>query len=303
MQKIVEIIGVPVDLGANIRGANMGPAALRIAELHKKITDLGYTVQDQGDLFVPVRETVDPEEQKNHYQKTIATLSEKICQRVYDSLARKHIPITIGGDHTVAIGGIAGASKFYKEKGKKIGLIWIDAHADLNTKDTTPSGNIHGMPLAITIGKGHEDLVAVGTSPVRVDPKNIALLGIRSLDGLEKVNCKNSGINYFTMRDIDEQGLPAIMKKAIAIACDGTEGIYVSFDIDGVDPSAAPGVSTPVTGGLSYREAHLVLELIADTKKLIGLELVEYNPTNDVNFMTARFGVELIQSVLGKAII
>lgn len=303
MKKTVEIIGIPVDLGANIRGANMGPAALRIADLHKKITDLGYPIVDQGDIFVPVRETVDAAEQKNHYRKTIATLSEQIRQRVYESLGRGHIPISIGGDHTVAIGSIAGVSQFYREKGKKIGLIWIDAHADLNTEETSPSGNIHGMPLALTIGKGYDDLLSIGGAAQRVNPKNIALIGIRSLDGLEKITCKNSNINYYTMRDIDEQGLPAIMKKAIEIATRDTDGIYVSFDVDGVDPSAAPGVSTPVTGGLSYREAHLVLELIADTKKLIGMELVEYNPTNDVNFMTARFGVELIQSVLGKAII
>ncbi len=303
MNPAVEIIGVPMDLGANIRGANMGPAAVRIADLHKKITDLGYDVLDQGDVDVPVRETLSASERNDHFLSSIVKINQKICQRTYKALEAGHIPITIGGDHSLAIGSIAGAAKYFREQGKKIGLIWFDAHADLNTQDTSPSGNIHGMPLAITTGKGHPDLLAVGGASVRVSPKNIALIGIRSLDALERQTCKESGIHCFTMRNIDEKGIMNTVKKAIDWALDGTEGIYVSFDVDGVDPAAAPGVSTPVTGGLSYREAHLALELIADTKKFIGMDLVELNPAVDKNLKTARFAVELIQSVLGKAIL
>lgn len=302
-RKKVEIIGVPLDLGANMRGANMGPGTVRMARLHEKISVLGYTIDDTGDMNIPVRETISDKDAQDHYLSSIVKVCKALSEKVEKALGRGHVPIVLGGDHCIAIGSITGAAEFRKKQGQSMGLIWIDAHADMNTPTTSPTGNIHGMPLATILGQGHDVLVNLGTDAVRVKPQNVALIGIRTLDHLEKKMCKEGGIRYFTMREIDERGMAAVMKDAIAVATKDTSGIHVSFDIDAIDPLYAPGVSTPVTGGLSYREAHLALEMIADTGALQSMDFVELNPMNDLTHKTAELTVELIQSALGKSIV
>jgi arginase len=303
LKKIIEIIGVPMDLGANIRGANTGPSALRIAHLHDKIKVLGYQVEDQGDILVPVRETIAKEYADKKYLKVITDICEQTCEKTYAALERGHLPLTLGGDHSIALGSISGVSSYLASKNQKLGLIWFDAHADLNTPATSPSGNIHGMPLASLIGQGHEELTKLTGKNGVIDPKNIALVGIRSIDGNEKKLCKESGIRYFTMREIDEKGMFNVMQEAIQIATQDTDSLHVSFDLDAVDPHFAPGVSTPVTGGLSYRESHLGLEMAADTGKIVAMDFVELNPMADHEHLSSELMVELIQSALGKAII
>lgn len=301
--KSVRVIGVPLDLGANMRGANMGPAAIRIADLNYKISVLGYHVRDIGDLDVPIRDTLPEEAVKERYLSQIVRVCDNLQNEVYDSLTHNETPVILGGDHSIGIGSISGVSRFYRDRGESIGLIWIDAHADLNTPTSSPSGNIHGMPLSVVLGNGHPLLTQLGGFSPKVKPENVALIGIRTLDGAEKDLCRQSGIRYFTMREIDERGMAAVMKEAISVATNGTAALHLSFDIDGIDPLYAPGVSTPVTGGISYREAHLALEMIADTGKLASLEIVELNPMTDLVHKTAQLSTELVQSALGKSIV
>lgn len=299
----VRIIGVPSDLGANIRGANVGPSAVRIAGLHDKISVLGYKIEDAGDILVPIRETLPESATKEKYLTTITDVCDLLRMEVEMSLDRDMMPIVIGGDHSIAMGTISGTSSFYRKKNQSIGLIWVDAHADMNTPASSPTGNLHGMPLSTLLGKGITQLVELGGFAGKLRPENVALVGIRTLDHEEKRICRESGIRYFTMREIDERGMAAIMKEALAVATKGTAGIHLSFDVDGIDPLYAPGVSTPVTGGLSYREAHLALEMIADTGMLTSMEFVELNPMRDVAHKTAELLVELVQSALGKSIV
>lgn len=299
----VRIIGVPSDLGANIRGANVGPSAVRIAGLHDKISVLGYKIEDAGDILVPIRETLPESAAKEKYLTTITDVCDLLRMEVEMSLDRDMLPIVIGGDHSIAMGTISGTSSFYRKKNQSIGLIWVDAHADMNTPASSPTGNLHGMPLSTLLGKGIPQLVELGGFAEKLRPENVALIGIRTLDHEEKRICRESGIRYFTMREIDERGMAAIMKEAVAVATKGTSGIHLSFDVDGIDPLYAPGVSTPVTGGLSYREAHLALEMIADTGMLTSMEFVELNPMRDVAHKTAELLVELVQSALGKSIV
>lgn len=301
--KSVQVLGVPLDLGANMRGANMGPASIRIADLHYKVGVLGYEVVDSGDLEVPIRDALPEDAAKSKYVHQIAKVCDELQKRVHQALTAKRTPIVLGGDHSIAIGTIAGASRYYRDRGQSIGLIWIDAHADINTPKSSPSGNVHGMPLSVVLGQGHPELTGLGGFAPKVKPENVALLGIRTLDGAEKEICRKSGIRYFTMREIDERGMATVMKEAIDVATAGTAAVHLSFDIDGIDPMYAPGVSTPVTGGLSYREAHLALEMLADTGKLCSLEMVELNPMTDHAHKTAQLTVELIQSALGKSIV
>ena len=302
-KKIIEIIGVPTDLGANLRGANMGPAAIRIAGLKAKIAALGYSVVDSGDIAIPIRETIADQTSNLRFLKDVVQTTKAVHERTKASLAKGNLPILLGGDHSSAIGSLAAVSDHFSAQKKDFGVIWIDAHADLNTPDTSPSGNIHGMPLAVALGLGHPDLCAVGESDVEVNPKKVALIGIRTLDPKEKEILKQVGIRYFTMREIDERGMFAVMSEAIAIATRDTAGIHLSLDLDGIDPDYAPGVSTPVTGGISLREAHLAMEMIADQKKLCSVDLVELNPINDEKHRTAYLAVELMESALGKSIV
>jgi arginase len=303
MSRQVTLIGVPLDLGAGRRGVDMGPSAFRVAGIDQKIRSLGYEVVDAGDLPVKIAETQVPGDPHLKYLKEIKEVCEDLRDRVEAAVAKGSLPVVLGGDHSIAMGTLAGLSRHYHARKEKIGLIWFDAHADANTAETSPSGNIHGMPLAVALGLGAPSLVNLaGFSPM-VDGSRAALVGIRDVDPAERPNVRASGIGAFTMRDIDERGMRAVMDEAIKRATSGTAGIHVSFDLDGMDPDYAPGVGTPAPGGLSYREAHLAMEMLADTGKVLSAELVEVNPILDNRNATAILGVELLASLLGKKIL
>ena len=277
----------------------MGPAALRVSELKRKIECLGYDVSDYGNVDVPVCEGLPITSTHARYVEEIAAVCKQVATKVQQALGEERVPLVLGGDHSLAIGSVRGVGEFFHPK--KIGLIWVDAHADLNTPETTETANVHGMPLSVLMGEGDPRLVADGK--FNLAPSNIALLGVRILDPEEAKICLNCGIRYFTMREIDERGLVKVMREAIAVATKGAEAIHVSFDLDAIDPTHAPGVSTAVMGGLTYREAHLALEMLYESDKVCSFDLVELNPMRDVANRTAQLGVELVQSVLGKTIL
>ncbi len=299
----VSVIGVPSDLGANMRGANIGPAAVRIAGLHEKLKMLGFAIDERGDITVPLREILSAQEIAEKHRTSIREICSKLSDEVFHALKNGNKPIVLGGDHSLGMGTITGVSRYVREQNSSMGLIWIDAHADMNTPDTTHTGNIHGMPLSTVLGLGHPDLVNLGGFSPKLKPQNVALIGIRTLDSAEKEICRTSGIRYFTMREIDEKGMLTVMREALQVVTNGTLGFHLSFDMDGLDPLYAPGVSTPVTGGISLREAHLALEMMADTGKLLSMEFMELNPMCDIEHKTARLVVDLIQSALGKSIV
>jgi arginase len=299
----VTLIGVPLDLGAGRRGVDMGPSAFRVADLDARIAQLGHAVEDRGDLHPKIQETQGPGDPRLKYLREILEVCEALRDAVGEALAAGTIPVVIGGDHSVAMGTIAGLARHFHARRQKLGLVWFDAHADANTAETSPTGNIHGMPLAAVLGLGAPSLVNLaGFSPM-VDGSRAALVGIRDLDPEERANVRASGIGAFTMRDIDERGMRSVMEEAIARASAGTAGIHVSFDMDGMDPDYAPGVGTPSPGGLSYREAHLAMEMLADTGRVVSAEFVETNPILDHRNGTAVLGVELLTSLLGKKIL
>jgi arginase len=302
-QRRVTLIGVPLDLGAGRRGVDMGPSALRVAEVDARIRQLGHEVRDRGDLRVKIQETQGPGDPRLKYLKEIVEVCEALRDAVGEALEQGALPVVLGGDHSVAMGTIAGVSRHFQRRKEKLGLVWFDAHADSNTAETSPSGNIHGMPLAVALGLGAPSLVNLAGFCPLVDGSRTALVGIRDVDPSERANVRASGIGAFTMRDIDERGMRAVMEQAIARASAGTAGIHVSFDMDGIDPDYAPGVGTPCPGGLSYREAHLALEMLADTGRVVSAELVEVNPILDHGNATAALGVELLCSLLGKKIL
>jgi len=303
MQRSVTIIGVPLDLGAGRRGVDMGPSAFRVAEINHRVRDLGYVVEDAGDVHVEIAETHDPGDPRLKYLREIRETCTNVRDRVRQAVDAGSIPVVLGGDHSIAMGTIAGVSAHHQARGERIGLVWFDAHADANSAETSPSGNIHGMPLAVALGIGEPSLTGLGGAPPMVDGARAALVGIRDVDVRERDNVRASGIGTFTMRDIDERGMRTVMEEAIARATNDSAGIHVSFDLDGMDPDYAPGVGTPSPGGLSYREAHLAMEMLADTGKLISAELVEVNPILDHGNSTAKLGVELLASLLGKKIL
>ncbi len=294
----IDIIGVPVDLGADRRGVDMGPSAIRYAHLHQKLTELGYTLDDQGNIEVPIQETCSITDPRLKYLDCIIPMGRRVAGAVGTSIQNGRFPLVIGGDHSLSVGSIRGAAKH-----KKLGIIWVDAHADFNTPETTPSGNIHGMPLAALCGLGDPRLVSLWeeTPPV-VDPKRVAIIGARDLDPGEKRNLRQAGVMVQSMEQIDRFGMVAALEKAIDAVTRDADGIYLSFDMDALDPRHAPGVGTPVPGGLTYREAHLACEVVAETGKLIGMDLVEVNPILDVQNQTAILGVEFIRSALGSRI-
>lgn len=298
----IEIIGAPSDLGANVRGAAMGPAALRLAGLKTKIESIKVAVLDRGDVPVPEFESIDTADKTRHYLRTITEVCSATRDMVDRCLTAGNLPLTLGGDHSVAIGSLFGVNSFYRRAGKPIGVIWFDAHADMNTPETSPSGNIHGMPLAVLLGRGHPELLKIGGNQV-LSPTNVVLIGIRSVDESEKAFCRSSGIRLITMREVDEKGVKAVIQEAIQLASAGTAGIHVSFDLDVIDPIHAPGVSTAEDGGFTHREAHLALELIADSGHLRSLDWVELNPLNDVDHASSKLSVDLIQSALGKSVL
>jgi arginase len=303
MTPTVTLIGVPLDLGAGRRGVDMGPSAFRLADIHQTVRDLGYEVTDAGDVEVAVRETRDPGDPRMKYLAEIRATCEALRDRVGEALAAGSRPVVLGGDHSIAMGTIAGVSRFHRERGQKVGLIWFDAHGDMNTAETSPSGNIHGMPLAVALGIGEPSLTGLAGASPMVDGARAAVVGLRDVDIAEREKIRASGIGAFTMRDIDERGMRAVMEEAIGRATSGTAGLHVSFDLDGVDPDLAPGVGTPSPGGLSYREAHLAMEMLADTGQVLSAELVEVNPILDRQNGTARLGVGLLASLLGKKIL
>jgi arginase len=302
-QRGVTLIGVPLDLGAGRRGVDMGPSAFRVADIDRKIAELGYDIDDAGDLDVQIQETRSPGDARLKYLKEIKETCEALRDAVGAILKAGRMPVVMGGDHSVAMGTIAGLSRFHHERKAKIGLIWFDAHADSNTAETSPTGNIHGMPLAVALGLGAPGLVNLAGSCPMVDGSRAAAVGLRDVDGAERTNVRASGLGAFTMRDIDERGMRTVMEEAIKRASNGTAGIHVSFDLDAMDPDYAPGVGTPSPGGLSFREAHLAMEMLADTGKVLSAELVEANPILDERNITAKLGVELLASLLGKKIL
>src|SRR5258708_3297663 len=302
-ERAVTLIGVPLDLGAGRRGVDMGPSAFRVAEIERKIRDLGYAVDDAGDLPVRIPETQSPGDPRAKYLKEIKEVCETLPDKVARLLGGGKRPVILGGDHSIAMGTLAGLSRFFRERGGKIGLIWIDAHADSNTPETSPSGNIHGMPLAVALGLGPPALVNLAGSGPMVEGSAAALVGIRDVDPAERTNVRALGIGAFTMRDIDERGMKAVMEEAIGRASRDTAGIHVSFDLDGIDPDLAPGVGTPSPGGLSYREAHLAMEMLADSGKVVSAEFVEVNPILDHQNGTARRRGALPGSILGRMIL
>jgi arginase len=299
----VSVIGVPLDLGAGRRGVDMGPSAFRQAHLHETLRELGYDVRDVGDVPVSIQETQDPGDPRRKYLREIRDTCERLRDRVMQVLGEGRLPVALGGDHSIAMGTIAGAAKFHRGRQEKIGLIWFDAHGDMNTPETSPSGNIHGMPLAVALGIGEPSLVELAGAAPMVEGARASVVGLRDVDPVERDTIKQSGIGAFTMRDIDERGMRAVMEEAIKRATSGTAGIHVSFDLDGVDPEHAPGVGTPSPGGISYREAHLAMEMLADTEHVISAEFVEVNPVLDHRNRTANLGVGLLASLLGKKIL
>ncbi len=300
---IVHLLGVPMDLGSGRRGVDMGPSAIRIAGVAARLAELGHKVVDDGDVVIKNMEELKVGNERARYLGEIARASAILARKVDRIMELGHFPLILGGDHSIAIGTLSGISAYAGRQGKKVGLIWIDAHGDINTPETSPSGNIHGMPLAALLGFGAGELTSIGGESPKVDPANVALVGIRSLDSGEKKRLKETGVQVHTMSDIDRHGVHRVMKKALARVTDGTDYVHVSFDLDAVDPSVAPGVGTPVKGGLDYREAHLIMEVIADAGVMTSLEMVEVNPILDQGNASAVFAVELVQSAFGKKIL
>lgn len=304
MGRAVHIIGVPLDLGAGRRGVDMGPSAFRIAGLGDKLASLGFEVTDKGNIAVPVRETLEPRHEHKKYIDEIARVCSDLYSSSLASLASGALPIVLGGDHSLGAGSVAAAAAHARTAhDQPIGLLWVDAHGDMNTPDSSPSGNVHGMPLAALLGPEPRELSNIGGFFPTVRPEHTVLIGVRNLDEREKQLVRGSGIHVFTMGDIDRQGIAVIAERAVELASQGTAGIHVSFDLDVCDPSIAPGVGTAVKGGLDYREAHLVMEILADCGKLTSLDLVEANPTLDVRNTTAELGTELALSALGLKIL
>lgn len=299
----IQIIGVPMDLGAGRRGVDMGPSALRIARIGPKLKDLGHKVFDIGNIPVGLAEAAKPADLKQKHLPQIIEACSHLANATYKSLKDGHIPLVLGGDHSIAVGTVAGVTRFFKEKSQNLGVIWLDAHADINTPETSLSGNVHGMPLAAILGHGAPGLLNLGPSTPMIDPKHAVLIGIRDLDPAEKEMVRKVGIKAYTMRDIDELGLRKVMEDAIRIATTGTAGFHCSMDVDWLDPSIAPGVGTPVAGGGTYREGHLAMEMVSDSGKMVSFEVTEVNPVLDQANRTAEAASEMICSAFGKKIL
>ncbi len=303
MPQKVRIIGVPMDLGQSRRGVDMGPSALRVAGLQSRLKQLGHHVEDFGNIVVKQPEELPYGEKRAKYLSEIAEACRELAEIVEKTLGEGLLPLVLGGDHSIAVGSCSGVSDFFRKQDKKIGYLWLDAHGDMNTPDTSPSGNVHGMPLAALIGYGAPEMAGLLGYQPKVEPRNVAIVGVRDLDTKERRLVKESGVHAFTMRDIDERGMHEVMSDALRFASDDTDGIAVSLDMDFVDPSDAPGVGTPIQGGVTYREGHLAMEMIADSKAMVSLEIVEINPVIDLLNKTALLGVEMVLSALGKKIL
>ena len=299
----VHIIGVPLDLGGNRRGTDMGPSAFRIAGIGEQLASLGLAVTDKGDIPSPIPEARGAGDPRKRYVREIAKVCQRLFQATLASFDEGALPIALGGDHSLATGSVAAAAAHARKSGKPLGLIWVDAHGDMNGPASTGSGNVHGMPLAALLGREPAELAHFGGHSPAVLAKHTVLVGIRNLDDREKEIVRAAKVNVFTMKEIDRLGIAEVMERAISLASRGTGGFHVSYDLDVCDPTVAPGVGTPVKGGLSYREAHVVMEMAAESGKLTSLDLVEVNPTLDIRNTTAQFGTELALSALGKNIL
>jgi arginase len=299
----IHIIGVPLDLGAGRRGVDMGPSALRIAGLGERLAALGHTVTDRGDITAPIPEIKAPGDERKKYIRHIARVCQKLYQTSLAALDEGAVPVVLGGDHSLAAGSVSAAAEYARRRDKPLGLIWVDAHADMNTPGTTLSGNVHGMPLASLLGPEPAELAQIGGFSPKVRPEHTVLIGLRNLDDRERDRVRASGVHVFTMKEIDRAGIAAVAESAIGLAANGTAGIHLSFDMDVCDPAIAPGVGTPVKGGLDYREAHVVMEIVSDAGLLTSLDIVEVNPILDSQNATAILGVELALSALGKKIL
>src|SRR5207248_9664434 len=294
--KKIRVIGVPLDLGQSRRGVDMGPSAVRVAGLEARLEQLGHVVEDAGNITVAIAEQKKEGDPHAKYLKEITATCIKQADLVLKTLEAGKVPLVLGGDHSVAAGTVSGVAEFDRRQNQKIGLIWIDAHTDINTPESSPSGNVHGMPLAAIMGLGPPELANISNFSPKVAPENCVLVGVRDIDSVEKDNVRKAGIDVFTMRDIDERGMRTVMEEALRIAGRGTAGYHVSLDMDWVDPEDAPGVGTPVRGGATYREAHLAMEIIADHGRLLSFEIVEVNHVLDEHNRTATLAVELCLS-------
>jgi arginase len=302
MNRRIEIIGCPIDMGAGRRGVDMGPSALRIADLATRLERLGHDVRDRGDIDVMIPETQEIGQSRLRYKQPILATCAQLMRDVERSLGDGFVPVVLGGDHSLSIGSVAGSSRHFAARNEAVGLIWFDAHGDANTPDTTPSGNIHGMSLAVSLGLGDPDLVKLGDHAPKVGPRNAALIGVRDLDPGEREVLKRVGCTVYTMREIDERGMRNVVEEAVRIVSDGTAAVHVSLDLDVIDPEDAPGTGTPVPGGITFREAHLAMEMIHDQARLAAIDVVELNPVLDHRNATGILAAELVQSLLGKRI-
>jgi arginase len=302
MNKKATIIGVLMDLGADRRGVDMGPSAIRVADLNERLADLGFEVTDEGNILVRNAEMMQISDRKLKYLPEIAAACQTLADQVEAALEQGSIPIVLGGDHSIAIGSVAGLAAYHRKRDQRVGVIWFDAHGDMNTPDTSPSGNIHGMPFAAILGKGAHELTHISGFAPKVYPEDCVLIGARSVDRDEATALKASGIRVVTMRELDERGMNAVMDESMWLASRRTAGFHVTMDMDFVDPDYAPGVGTPVPGGPTYRESHLAMEKVADSGKMLSFELTEVNPVLDVSNKTAELGVQLILSAFGKKI-
>jgi len=301
--KQIRVIGVPLDLGQSRRGVDMGPSAVRVAGLEARLEAVGHVVEDGGNVAVAIPEQKKEGAAHAKYLKEITATCTKSAELVLKSLEAGAVPLLLGGDHSMAAGTVAGVAEFYRRQNQKIGLIWIDAHSDMNTPETSPSGNVHGMPLAAIMGLGPNELGNIFNFSPKIHPENCVLVGIRDVDAHEKENIRRAGVEVFTMRDIDERGMRTVMEEALRMAGRGTAGYHVSLDMDWIDPEDAPGVGTPVWGGATYREAHLAMEIISDHGRMLSMEIVEVNPVIDEHNQTADLAVELALSAFGKKIL
>lgn len=298
------VIGnVHMDLGAGRRGVDMGPSAIHLAGLKAGIESVGVRVADNFALGVRSQEMIDAGDVHARFLPEIAEVCARLADRVEAALEAGHLPLVLGGDHSVAIGTISGIARYWRKRGKRIGVLWVDAHTDVNTPETSPTGNIHGMPLAVLLGHGPRELVAIAGSEPALDPRNVCVLGARDVDEGERRFVRETGIRVYSMSELDERGTALCVREAIDRCLDGTVGVHLSFDLDGVDPQHAPGVGTAVPGGLDLRESHLICEKIAATNRVLGLEMVELNPVIDTENRTGRLAVWLVLSALGKTIL
>ena len=301
--KPVHIINVPLDLGASRRGTDAGPSAFRVAGLSRAVGKLGYTLTPETDIAVPAMELRRTIDTHVRFKDEILSVCQQLASYTKTALDNSEIPLVIGGDHSIAMGTVSGVSAHFRKSDQQIGLIWFDAHGDMNLPESSPSGNIHGMPLAHLLGFGDADLSSILDARPAVRPENVVLIGIRDIDSAERAFIRSSGVSAFTMRDVDELGMSEVANRALEIVNTGTAGFHVSFDLDGCDPEVIPGSGTLVPGGVSYREAHLLLEQCASDGRMTSMEVVELNPFLDHANVSAERAVTLIQSALGRSIL